>query len=204
MESTKSHWDYIYSTKNRNEVSWTQDIPKTSLDFIHSFHLTRDASIIDVGGGDSTLVDHLLDEGYEDVTVLDVSAHALARAKERLGERADSVHWVAADITEFTTSKKYDVWHDRAAFHFCLTPEQVEKYLETARSGIKHNGYLTLGTFSTQGPRKCSGLDIRQYSEESLQSQLQEGFEKMRCVTEDHETPFKTLQNFLFCSFRRT
>lgn len=197
----KKHWETVYKTKNPEQVSWTQEIPKTSLEFIHSFGLAKSAKIIDIGGGDSKLVDHLLDEGYEHITVLDISAKALEKAQQRLGERASKVNWIVSDITEFQPTTTYDVWHDRAAFHFLTTAEQVEKYMTTARNSVK--GYLAIGTFSENGPEKCSGLEIKQYSEGSLSKALHNGFEKIRCITEDHITPFNTIQNFLFCSFKR-
>lgn len=202
-EKRKEHWEKIYSTKQPNEVSWTQENPKTSLDFIHSFNLPRHASIIDIGGGDSKLVDKLIDEGYEDITVLDISEQALKRAKERLGEKAKKVNWVVADITKFSTEKTFDLWHDRATFHFMTNVEQINDYLARAKKNLKANGFMTIGTFSESGPKKCSGLDIKQYSEETLQDQLRKGFKKLKCIIEDHRTPFDTLQNFLFCSFRR-
>lgn len=202
-ETIKDHWEKVYSTKQPHEVSWTQENPKTSLEFIHSFNLPKQASIIDIGGGDSKLVDKLLDEGYENITVLDISEHALQRAKERLGEKANKVNWVVSDITEFKTYKVFDLWHDRATFHFLTTLEQINKYLERAKKNIRNNGFLTIGTFSETGPNKCSGLEIRQYSEETLQQQLKEGFKKLKCITENHRTPFDTLQNFLFCSFKK-
>lgn len=197
----KNHWDTIYETKNPGQVSWTQDIPKTSLDFIHSFGLTKTAKIIDIGGGDSKLVDYLLDEGFENITVLDISAKALDKAKQRLGAKAQKINWVVSDITEFKPDTTFDIWHDRATFHFLTTSEQVGKYMDTARNYV--SGFLTIGTFSDNGPTKCSGLDIKQYAEETLTKELQNGFDKLRCVTEDHTTPFDTTQNFLFCSFKR-
>lgn len=200
-QSAQEHWDRIYTTKEPGQVSWTQDVPKTSLDFIHSFGLTKTAKIIDVGGGDSKLVDHLLDEGFENITVLDISAQALSKAKQRLGKRAEKINWVVSDINEFHPDTCFDVWHDRATFHFLTTGEQVAQYLNTARKAV--SGFLTMGTFSDKGPEKCSGLQIKQYNEEILTTALQNGFEKIRCITEDHTTPFDTTQNFLFCSFRR-
>jgi|SRR5688572_6484881 len=202
-KSKKEHWDNIYSTRQSSEFSWTEENPKTSLDFIHSFNLTKQASIIDIGGGDSKLVDILIDEGFEDITVLDISEQALKRAQDRLGEKANKVKWLVSDITEFKTKKTFDLWHDRATFHFLTTTDQISKYLERARNNLKVNGFLTIGTFSTNGPKKCSGLEIKQYSEETLQEQLDGGFKKIKCITEDHRTPFNTLQNFLFCSFKR-
>jgi trans-aconitate methyltransferase len=201
MEDRKQHWDTIYQTKQPEQVSWTEDIPKTSLDFIHSFHLPKNAGIIDIGGGESKLVDYLLEEGYENITVLDISQKALDRVKERLGEKANRIKWLVADITAFTPDTEYAVWHDRATFHFLTTPEQIEKYLGIAEQAV--NGYMAIGTFSDNGPEKCSGLPVKQYNEEQLQAQLQHGFDKIRCITEDHITPFKTKQNFLFCSFKK-
>lgn len=200
-KENKNHWETVYETKNPDQVSWTQEIPKTSLDFIHSFGLKKSAKIIDIGGGDSKLVDYLLDEGFENITVLDISAKALEKAKTRLGDRAKKVNWIVSDITEFEPKTTFDLWHDRAAFHFLTTKEQVDKYITIARNSV--SGYLTIGTFSEDGPAKCSGLEIKQYSEESLSKELKKDFDKINCVTEDHTTPFDTKQNFLFCSFRR-
>ena len=164
--ANKKHWESIYETKNPDEVSWTQDVPKTSLDFIHSFSLRKDAQIIDVGGGDSRLADFLLDEGYENITVLDISSKALEKAKQRLGNRAGKVKWIVCDVTEFEPPTIYDIWHDRAAFHFLTGAEQVSKYLAIARKCVR--GFMMIGTFSTNGPLKCSGLEIKQYDEQSL------------------------------------
>ena len=197
----QKYWDTIYETKSSSQVSWTQEVPKTSLDFIHSFGLTKTAKIIDIGGGDSKLADYLLDEGFENITVLDISAKALEKAKQRLGEKANKINWIVSDITEFEPNKTFDVWHDRATFHFLTTSAQVAKYMDTARKSV--NGFLTIGTFSENGPEKCSGLSIKQYSEETLTTELQNGFDKLRCITEGHITPFGTTQDFLFCSFKR-
>ena len=197
----KKHWETVYETKQPNEVSWTEDVPQTSLDFIHSFELPKTAKIIDIGGGDSKLVDFLLDEGYENITVLDISEASLKRAKKRLGNKGKKVTWVVSDITLFNPKTKFDIWHDRATFHFLTTQEQINKYLAIARKAV--TGYITFGTFSTTGPNKCSGLTIKQYSEDQLQKELSNGFNKIRCINKDHITPFKTKQNFLFCSFKR-
>jgi SAM-dependent methyltransferase len=197
----QKHWDAVYKTKSPDEVSWTQEVPKTSLDFIHSFGLKKTAKIIDVGGGDSKLVDYLLDEGFENITVLDISEQALDKAKKRLGNKANKINWVISDITEYKPDTTFDVWHDRATFHFLTTDEQIEKYINTAKKAV--TGFLTIGTFSNNGPEKCSGLPVKQYNEETLSAELQNGFDKIRCITEDHITPFNTKQNFLFCSFKK-
>jgi hypothetical protein len=133
--------------------------------------------------------------------VLDISAEALDKAKKRLGDKSVKVNWVVSDITEFKPNTTYDVWHDRATFHFLTTSKQIAQYMNIARNAVA--GYLTIGTFSENGPEKCSGLQIKQYSEEKLTAELENGFDKIRCITEDHTTPFDTTQNFLFCSFKR-
>jgi len=197
----QKHWETVYKTKQPNEVSWTQEIPKTSLDFIHEFNLPKSAKIVDIGGGDSNLVDYLLEEGFENITVLDISSAALEKSKKRLGDKAQKVKWVVSDVTEFNPDTKFDVWHDRATFHFLTTPQQIKKYIASASKHVA--GFLTIGTFSDKGPEKCSGLPIRKYSEETLVSELKKQFDKLRCISEDHVTPFQTKQNFLFCSFKR-
>jgi len=197
----KKHWETVYETKNPDQVSWTQETPKTSLEFIHSFGLIKTAKIIDIGGGDSKLVDYLLDEGFVNITVLDISAKSLEKAKNRLGEKANKVNWIVSDITEFEPNMTFDVWHDRATFHFLTKTDQIKKYMKIARNSV--SGFLTIGTFSKNGPEKCSGLEIKQYNEEQLTTELKNGFDKIKCVTKDHLTPFKTTQNFLFCSFKR-
>ena len=197
----KNHWETVYETKQPNEVSWTQENPKTSLDFIRETHLDKTAKIIDIGGGDSNLVDFLLEEGYENISVLDISANALERAKKRLGKNAEKITWIVSDITEFKPETKYDIWHDRATFHFLTTEEQIKKYAEITQKWI--NGFLIIGTFSENGPKKCSGLDIKQYSETAMENQFSNSFKKLKCITEDHTTPFETKQNFTFCLFEK-
>jgi hypothetical protein len=202
MENTsKKHWETVYETKSPFEVSWTQQIPKTSLDFIESFDLPKTAAIIDVGGGDSNLVDHLLALGYENVTVLDISAKSIERAKERLGSLAEKVTWIVSDIKDFQPKIKYSIWHDRAAFHFLTQDSQKEKYLDLVNQAVE--GYLIIATFSENGPLKCSGLEIQQYSEKSLEQQFGQEFDLVESRIEDHQTPFETIQNFVFGVFKR-
>ena len=196
-----AHWEKVYETKAPNQVSWTQEYPKTSFEIIQSFELPKTAKIIDVGGGDSKLVDCLLDAGYEDITVLDISKKALAKAQQRLGDKASKVNWVVSDITTFKPDRTFDIWHDRAAFHFLTEAEQISQYVAIASSCVKD--YLSVGTFSKQGPAKCSGLNVSQYSEEELMSVFSSAFHLLDSKTEDHTTPFDTLQNFLFCSFKK-
>lgn len=199
----KSHWESIYSTKAEQEVSWFQPYPKTSVEFLELFKLPLTANIINIGGGDSHLVDVLSDKGYQNIWVLDISANAIERAKIRLGEKAAKIHWVASDVTEFDPPVQFDFWHDRAAFHFLTTEEKINRYVSIAEHGIKQGGYLVLGTFSEQGPKKCSGLEIKQYSEASMSARFEILFDRIKCIYEDHLTPFNTVQNFLFCSFKR-
>jgi 2-polyprenyl-3-methyl-5-hydroxy-6-metoxy-1,4-benzoquinol methylase len=200
--NTKQHWETIYQTKKLEELSWFQANPETSLDIIKQFNLPKTAKIIDVGGGDSFLVDHLLDQGYQHISVLDISATAIEKAKDRLGERAKSVNWIIADATDFNPNEKYDFWHDRAAFHFLTSQKDISKYLETAKQNISANGILVIGAFSDQGPTKCSGIEVKQYSESALTKAIEAYFEKINCIKVDHKTPFNTVQNFTFCSFR--
>ena len=199
----KSHWENIYQTKDLKDVSWYQPTPKTSLEFLKEFNIPTSAKIIDVGGGDSFLVDHLLDLGYNNISVVDISASALERAQLRLGEKAQKVKWIVADISTFQPAEKYDFWHDRAAFHFLTKEEEISDYIETVQNNIKENGILIIGTFSENGPKKCSGLTIKQYSKSSLTNRFAQYFEKINCKYVDHTTPFDTIQNFVFCSFRR-
>lgn len=201
MSSMQKHWDKVYDTKADNEVSWFQPYPKTSMEFVELFRLPLHANIIDVGGGDSHFVDALLDKGYHNIYVLDISASAIQKAKDRLGERASTVNWIVSDVTEFDPPVQFDFWHDRAAFHFLTSEEQIYKYVSIAEDAIKKDGYLILGTFSEGGPKKCSGLEIKQYSEVSISARFEIAFDRIKCIAEDHTTPFNTVQNFLFCSF---
>jgi ubiquinone/menaquinone biosynthesis C-methylase UbiE len=199
----KEHWEKVYSTKELREVSWYQPNPKASLDFIAGFNLPKDASIIDIGGGDSFLTDRLLDSGFTNITVLDISEAAINRAKQRLGNKAGMIKWIVSDITEFDPTSSYDFWHDRATFHFLTTTEEIEKYIGIAAKAVKGNGKMLIGTFSENGPEQCSGLLVKQYSEETLVSLIKNWFMKIRCIHTDHITPFNSVQNFLFCSFKK-
>ena len=194
----KQHWENIYQTKELKDVSWFQPTPETSLDFFRQFNVPTTAKVIDIGGGDSFLVDHLLDLGYQDISVLDISAEAINRAKQRLGENAKNVKWIVADAATFRPAEKYDFWHDRAAFHFLTDEQEISNYLHMAQENINSTGVLVIGTFSEQGPNKCSGIEIKQYSETTMTHRLKNFFEKIKCITVDHKTPFDTIQNFVF------
>jgi trans-aconitate methyltransferase len=199
----KKHWENIYQTKDLKDVSWYQKTPTTSLDFLKQFNISTTAKIIDIGGGDSFLVDHLLDLGYTDLTVLDISAASLDRAKQRLGDRATKIKWIVTDAATFKPTEQYDFWHDRAAFHFLTQEQEITNYIDTIQKSIKPTGVLVIGTFSEQGPKKCSGINIKQYSETTMTDRLKKFFEKVKCITVDHQTPFDTIQNFIFCSFKK-
>ena len=205
METTfKSHWENIYSGKSEQEYSWFQPYPRTSIEFIESFGLPKNARIIDIGGGDSRLVDALLQLGYTDITVLDISAAAIEKARKRLGDQAARVKWIVSDVIEFEpAARQYDFWHDRAAFHFLTTEPLIRRYVDLAQRAIRPGGYLVLGTFSPAGPKKCSGLEIRQYSRAAMNVVFSPFFRRIKCKEEAHVTPFQTTQHFLFCSFRR-
>ncbi len=199
----KEHWEQVFNTNQANEVSWYQSTPMQSLDFVKQLAIPADAAIIDVGGGDSLFVDHLLHLGYKNISVLDISATAINNAKMRLGVKANAVKWIVSDVLQLNSEEQYDCWHDRAAFHFLTTATEIDKYLSVAQKHISPTGKLIIGTFSTAGPEKCSGLPVKQYSENMLASTLQKWFSKIRCITTDHVTPFKTIQQFLFCSFQK-
>ena len=200
----KEHWEQIYSTKELHEVSWYQITPTTSLAIIEGLGLAANAAIIDVGGGDSFLVDNLLEHGFENISVVDISKRALDRAAKRLGEaRASQITWLEGDIASFIPSAQYDCWHDRAAFHFLVTPAHIAHYVETASQHIKSGGYLVLATFAEDGPLKCSGLAIQQYSEKSLSDLFSDNFDLVNSMKVTHHTPFETEQNFVFVVMKR-
>ena len=199
----KNHWEQIYQTKKPDQVSWYQPTPVTSLSFFEQYNVPKEAKIIDIGGGDSFLVDHLLNRGYKDITVLDISESSLERAKSRLGDRSGLVKWIVEDAATFEPTERYDFWHDRAAFHFLTKEDEIQNYINTVQQSINPSGILVLGTFSVQGPKKCSGIEIKQYSETSMTDRLKGTFEKIKCITVEHKTPFDTIQQFIFCSFRK-
>ncbi|WP_281616251.1 class I SAM-dependent methyltransferase [Flammeovirga sp. SubArs3] len=199
----EAHWQDIYSKKQLTEVSWYQKVPKTSLDFIERAVLSKNDAIIDVGGGDSFLVDHLLEEDYTDVTVLDISSKALDRAKKRLGEKAAKVNFAVSDASLFKSDKTFAFWHDRAAFHFLTEQEDIDNYKKVVADHIQSDGILVVGTFSDKGPTKCSGIPIKQYTTQQLAEVFQDHFELVNTLIEDHVTPFETVQNFSFVCMRR-
>lgn len=201
--SRKEHWENVFATKQETEVSWYQPSPKTSLEFISKLNLPKDAKIIDVGGGDSYLVDALLERGFTNITLLDISDKAIERIQNRLGAKAKDVTFIVSDVLDFTPIETYDLWHDRASFHFQTEESQIQKYADIVANAVAANGHLIIGTFSENGPKKCSGLDITQYNEASMKAVFETHFESLNSINEDHTTPFDTIQNFIFCSLKK-
>ena len=204
VDDSKNHWDDVWTRKKSNEVSWYQQYPKTSIDLILSTNPSKNAEIIDVGGGDSNLVDELLELGFKNITVLDISAKALERSKERLGKKADSINWIEWDIREFDSQKRYNVWHDRALLHFLTDEQDMQKYVELIRKHVNDKGHVIISSFSTRGPMMCSGLDTRQHSEESMKKLFSNGFEHIKSFEEEHKTPFGVSQIFTCNVLRKT
>lgn len=199
----QEHWESIYERKAPDEVSWYRPHLERSLAFIEAAQLSREAAIIDVGGGTSTLVDDLLERGYSEVTVLDISVASIARAKERLGPRAARVTWIVGDITSVELPKnRYDFWHDRAVFHFLVDPTARRQYVAALRSGVKPRGHVLVATFGPHGPERCSGLDIVRYSAEALHAEFGAAFEKVASCSEVHTTPWGAEQEFMYCYCR--
>jgi SAM-dependent methyltransferase len=201
--SRKAHWENVYATKGEREVSWYQKSPAPSLELLALAGLAADASIIDIGGGASRLVDALVDRNVRRITVLDLSAAALDAARQRLGNRAAGVEWVVADVTIWEPSETYDLWHDRAAFHFLTDPADQSVYVDRLRKAVKPGGYAIIGTFALDGPERCSGLPIVRYDAASLSAILGTDFKLIDARRNDHATPWGAVQRFQFSTFRR-
>lgn len=200
----KAHWDHVYTDKQESEVSWFQERPTISLDLIAACGVGKDASIIDVGGGASRLVDALLEEGYRSVAVLDISEKALTAAQHRLGPRASRAEWIVADVTAWRPTHLYDLWHDRATFHFLTSPQDQETYIRLLREAVRTAGYAIIGTFAPDGPQRCSGLPVMRYDANALAALLGPSFALLEARPDDHWTPSGHLQRFQFSRFRRT
>ena len=199
----KSHWEEIYSTKPPTEVSWYQTSPSLSLELIEATAIEKGQGIIDVGGGTSMLVDCLLDEGYEDLAVLDLSGRSLEIARARLGDRKDDVEWYESDATEFRSPRRFHLWHDRAVFHFLTDERDRREYVNVLREALMPEGYLVMATFAIDGPKKCSGLDTVQYDAESMSLELGDEFVLMKNVDETHVTPGDSEQKFTYFLYQR-
>ena len=202
--NAKPHWERIYQTLASTELTWYQQYPRLSLELIHTTGASKAAQIIDVGGGTSTLVDELLAEGYQHLTVLDLAGTALTVARQRLGARAAAVNWVEADITAVELlCYWYDVWHDRAVFHFLTQREERRRYVEAMRHAVRSDGYVIVATFALEGPTRCSGLDVVRYSPATLQDEFGAEFELVHSARERHRTPLGVEQAFLYCCFQK-
>ena len=203
----QAHWEGVYSKKKSTEVSWYQQHPEHSLELIKATGVDLSASIIDIGGGASTLVDFLLEAGYQNLTVLDIAHGAIEQARSRLGRSkikwADKVEWLEQDITEFKTDRCFDVWHDRAVFHFLTDADDRLRYVEAMSNALKPGGHAVVATFNPDGPEKCSGLDVVRYSPETLSAIFGEGFQLVETRSEKHKTPGGASQSFVYCRFVR-
>jgi SAM-dependent methyltransferase len=200
----QAHWEGVYTSKDETAVSWFQDNPSPSLELIEELQPARDAAIIDVGGGASRLVDCLLQRGFRDVTVLDISSAALDLAALRLGRCASKVHWIAADDTEWNPSRCFDIWHDRAAFHFLVAPGDRAAYIARLKEALRIGGHAIIATFAADGPEKCSGLPVCRYDAAGLAKELGEEFVLVQSRLHDHATPWHSNQRFQFSVFQRT
>lgn len=203
MAADRAHWDEVYRTKKSTEVSWYREHLETSLALIRQAAGDRSSAIVDVGGGESTLVDDLVAEGYADLTVLDISTTALDATRSRLGERADRVHWIGGDVTTVDlAAARYDVWHDRAVFHFLTDPAQRAAYVRQVARSVRVGGHVIVGTFGPAGPLQCSGLDVVRYDAGALHAEFGTRFELVRHVEEVHKTPLGREQQFVWCFCR--
>jgi ubiquinone/menaquinone biosynthesis C-methylase UbiE len=198
----QAHWQGVYTTKGEQDVSWFQDNPTVSLDLIAAAGAEPGSAIIDVGGGASRLVDALLDRGYADMTVLDLSDAALTVAKQRLGTRAEAVEWIAADVTTWNPPHLYDIWHDRAAFHFLTEANDRAAYVARLRTALRSGGQAIIATFSPQGPERCSGLPVVRYDAHRLGDVLGPAFRLIETRADEHRTPWGSSQHFQFSRFR--
>ena len=199
-----AHWQNVYTSKDERAVSWFQDRPAISLEFIAAAKVQPDAAIIDIGGGASRLVDALLDDGYSNLTVLDLSEAALSASRNRIGPRAESVKWVAADVTTWQPSEQYDLWHDRAAFHFLTEEDDRQAYVSRLTTALRNGGQVIIGTFSLDGPERCSGMPVTRYDAASLTAVLGPRFRLLASRMEEHRTPWDASQGFQFSRFSFT
>ena len=203
MVEIKKHWEKIYETKELDGVSWFQEKPSTSLSLIEGSSIKKDVEIIDIGCGRSYLIDNLLKNQFSDVSILDISNNALKEVQKRISKYTNKGNLFNSNVLDFNTDKRFDIWHDRAVFHFLTTEKEVRNYIKIAENHIREGGTLIIGTFSENGPLKCSGLEISRYSVEDLKLLFTKSFDLVEHLNTDHTTPFDTIQNFNFCRFKK-
>jgi SAM-dependent methyltransferase len=203
LPDRSSHWETVYSTKAENQVSWFQESPDISLALIKATGATKEPAIIDVGGGASRLADALLHKGYRSIAVLDLSGSALDAAKQRIGAAASEIDWIVADVTTWTPARTYEIWHDRAAFHFLTAASDRAAYIDRLRRAVVAGGHVIIATFALDGPKKCSGLPVQRYDAKSLAAELGSDFELVETQSDVHRTPWDSTQSFQFSRFRR-
>ncbi len=203
LKNAHEHWEHIYATKAADQVSWYSPHLAASLELIERAAVSHTSAIIDVGGGESTLVDDLLARGYQDITVLDIARTAIGACQARLGKETERVHWMAADITTVELEpSRFDLWHDRAVFHFLTAPHQRAAYIHQVTRAVKLGGHVIIGTFGPEGPKRCSGLDVVRYDADSLHHEFGRRFRLLNSGRQLHNTPFGTIQQFLYCYCR--
>ncbi len=203
MNKKKEHWESIYAKKDDHQVSWYQDVPKTSLRLINELQLSLESSIIDIGGGNSNFIIELKKIGYKNLSVLDISGLALMRTKEKMGDAANTVNWIESDVLDLDEFNKYEVIHDRATFHFLTNEDEIKKYVDIVSGAIIKGGHLVISTFAITGPEKCSNLQVTQYSSSTLANLFNENFKMISSFNEVHTSPYDTTQDFIFCVFTK-
>jgi 2-polyprenyl-3-methyl-5-hydroxy-6-metoxy-1,4-benzoquinol methylase len=197
------YWNNVYNSKNECELSWFQNIPLTSLKLINELKTSQESSIIDIGGGDSRLVDNLIEQNFFNISVLDISAASLEKVKVRLKEKSDNINFIVSDILEFSLTNQFDFWHDRAAFHFLTDTNDIKNYIQLVSKAVKAEGHVIISTFAKNGPDKCSGLPISKYNVEELIALFSDKFKIINHLYETHQTPWSSSQNFVYCTFKK-
>ncbi len=201
IRNRKKHWEHVYKRNAPDALGWYQDYPEMSLKLITAIGVGVDGDIIDVGGGTSKLIGTLLDQGYKRLTTLDISGSSIEKAKLNLGEKSSRINWIEADVTKYSFKEEYDIWHDRAVFHFITEAKDRKGYINSLNKALKLNGHLIIATFALKGPPKCSGLPVTRYSPETLQNELGDNFNLVESFVEDHVTTSGVRQKFIFCRF---
>jgi len=202
-DDRQAYWESVYSSKGEAEVSWFQEAPQPSMDLFKLVGAQPSDAVIDIGGGASRLVDHLIAAGHKDVSVLDLSSAALSQAQARLGEASSIVEWIVADASTWLPSRSYDIWHDRAAFHFLTEPKQQSRYMDRVRSALRPGGHVVIGAFAPDGPERCSGLPVDRHNAKSLGERLGKSFALLDTREYEHRTPWDSKQKFQFSTFTR-